>query len=286
MKTINFEQGSQEWLTYRKTRVMASDTPIITGNSPYCSPYELWQRKLDLIPEQEESPAMSRGKALEPVAREKFCKEYKLNMTPIVCESVSHEWLAASLDGISDCGKYLLEIKCNGKKNHDIAIEGKVPESHYLQMQHQMFVSRVQHGFYYSFDGEQGITIEVKYDEKGFTSLIPALYQFWRGLILLEPPALTERDYKDMASNTTWQKLADKYKELDTFIKKKEMEKDEIRRELIQLCSDTNCKGMGIKLLKTITKGRVCYDNIEILKEVDLDQYRKSPTTSWRVYVE
>jgi putative phage-type endonuclease len=288
MKIIPLQQSTKEWHEYRKTRVMASDCPIVLKQSPYpnATPYKLWQRKLGLIPEQEETPAMTRGKELEPIAREMFCRETGLEMTPIVCESDTYEWMAASLDGISNSGKRLLEIKCNGKKNHDLALDGKVPDSHWLQMQQQMFVSGAELGFYYSFDGEKGKTIEVPFDAVAFDSKIPALYEFWRGLILLEAPALTDRDYKDMASDKVWQTLADKYLHLDIDIKSKEKEKDEVRRQLIQLCGDDNCKGNGIKLLKTITRGRIQYDDIEILKEVDLEQHRKPSTTSWRVYIE
>jgi putative phage-type endonuclease len=286
MKVINLQQGSREWLSFRRSKIMASDTPIILGKSPYCSPFTLWQRKLGLTPEQEETPAMRRGKDLEPIARGQFCCQFGIEMTPLVVESDDLPWMAASLDGYSKIDNSILEIKCNGKKNHDIALGGEVPESHWLQMQHQMYVSGVQLGYYYSFDGEEGITIEVKFDPDAFNAIIPALYQFWRGLILLEPPALTEGDYKDMATDTNWQRLANRYTELDQVIKWKEKEKDDVRRQLIQLCGDNNCKGSGIKLLKTLTKGKIPYSEIEEIKAMDLEPHRKDSTTSWRVYVE
>jgi len=288
MKIIQLIQGSNPWILYRKSKVMASEIATILRVNEYETPYQLWQEKLGLIPPKKETPAMTRGKELEPIAREMFRRETGLEMTPIVCESDTHEWMAASLDGLSNSGKLLLEIKCNGKKNHDLALEGKVPDSHWLQMQQQMFVSGAEMGFYYSFDGEKGVTIEVPFDAVAFDSKIPALYEFWRGLILLESPALTDRDYKDMASDKVWQTLADKYLHLDIDIKSKEKEKDEVRRQLIALAGEHNARGGGIKVQKIVSKGKIDYEEILEIYNVIFDEslYRKPPTTSWRVYVE
>ena len=286
MKIIDLVQGSDPWLSYRKSKVMASEVAAILNSSEYETPFQRWQRKLGLSPEQEETPAMRRGKELEPIARKKFCEGWGIHMIPVVGQSDSHEWMAASFDGFSSNDNSILEIKCNGKKNHDIALGGEVPYSHWLQMQQQMYVAEVKQGYYYSFDGMDGITIEVKYDYDFFNRVIPQLYAFWKGLILFEPPALTPRDYKDMGKDQTWRNLSDRYLFLDEDIKRKEEEKDSIRKHLIQLCADSNCKGNGIKILKTIQRGRVDYDRIDLLKQVDLDKYRKDPTASWRIYVE
>lgn len=286
MKIINLTQGSNLWLEFRRSKIMASDCPIILGHSEYCTPFQLFQRKLGLIPEQEETPAMRRGKELEPIARNKFENDCGIMMTPFVIESGSNEWLAASTDGFSFADNSILEIKCNGKKNHDIALGGEVPYTHWLQMQQQMFVAEVNKGYYYSFDGVNGITIEVIYDKDKFESLIPQLYAFWRGLILYDPPALTNRDYKEMGTCTTWKDLSERYVFLDAEIKRKEEEKDRIRKHLIQLCDNDNCRGNGIKLLKTMQRGRIPYAEIQEVKEMDLEKHRKDPTTSWRVYVE
>jgi len=62
--------------------------------------------------------------------------------------------------------------------------------------------------------------------------------------------------------------------------------KEVIRKQLIALAADENCRGNGIRLQKTVTKGRVEYGDIPELKGVNLDPYRKEQTISWRVLVE
>lgn len=285
MKIIQLEQNTPEWLTYRKDKIMASEVPIILGDSPYKSPFQHWQERVGIVPPQKETPAMRRGKELEPVARDKFIQDTSINMVPIVVESDSYPWMGASLDGISDDRKSLLEIKCNNKEKHEQASMGNIPHDHWLQMQHQMYVSNIEMGYYYSFDGVNGVKVKIFFFPK-FVDWIPQLYEFLRGVILLNPPALTDRDYGDMGHSTAWKRLTERYQVLDVDIKRQQEEKDEIRRQLIELCDSQSCKGNGIKLIKTISKGKVMYDTVPELLGVDLDKHRADPITSWRVYVE
>ncbi len=107
MKIIHVEQGSKEWLSWRKTVITATDCPAILGPSPWSTAYKCWQKKLDLIEEQPTNYAMERGKGLEPFIRERFMDKFRINMTPVVVESSEYDFLGASLDGLSDCGKYV-----------------------------------------------------------------------------------------------------------------------------------------------------------------------------------
>lgn len=52
MKIVNFEQGSEEWLTWRKGRLTATDAAALLGKSRYVTPYKAWQRKIGQAPEQ------------------------------------------------------------------------------------------------------------------------------------------------------------------------------------------------------------------------------------------
>lgn len=283
MKIINLKQGSKEWLAYRKLKVMASEAPIVMGLSKYETPYKLWQRKLGLIEDKEKTPAMQRGIDLEPIARDLFNMENQSNFQPIVAECSDNEFLAASLDGYEN-GE-VLEIKCNGEKNHTLALQGVVPPDHYCQMQVQMFVTDSLKGYYYSFDGVNGIKIDVDFDPKYCQTMLPRLRDFYKQLICFEAPALQKGDYKEMDS-MEWKELAENYMLLEQEIKAREEKKDIIRKQLISMAGDTNCSGNGIRLQKTITKGRICYDKLPQLVGVDLDPFRKESTISWRIYMD
>ena len=61
MSIIPLEQGSAKWLEYRKSKVMATDSPILLGSNPWRTPIELWEEKLGLREPQPLNDAMRRG---------------------------------------------------------------------------------------------------------------------------------------------------------------------------------------------------------------------------------
>jgi len=61
-----------DWLEARRQGVTASEIAILMGLSPYSSPYALYHQKLGILPPEDETAAMERGKVLEPYIAEKF----------------------------------------------------------------------------------------------------------------------------------------------------------------------------------------------------------------------
>ena len=286
MKRINVEQGSPEWLGWRKTVITATDCPAIMGSSPWQTGYKCWQRKLGLVEEQKSNAAMERGKELEPIARHAFISETLLRMSPAVVESTDHNFLGASLDGITDEGKYILEIKCGGEKLHQMAERGVIPEYYEHQMQHQLLVTGAEKCYYYSFNGTSGIIIEVFPDPLFAINFLPIAQEFWKGVVYFEPPALTQKDYKDMSDNLSWHEYATMYREINAILKANEDKKDYIRRKLIELCDGESSSGHGVKVCNIATKGRIDYDRIPEIRDLDLNKYRKETTHSWKIMLE
>jgi putative phage-type endonuclease len=286
MKIIKLEQGTPEWLNWRKTVITATDASCIMGNNPWTTPYKCWQRKLGLVEEQKSNDAMERGKRLEPEARAQFIERYDLIMEPQVVESSEYEFLGASLDGITFSGTKILEIKCGGAKLHDMAARGEIPDYYMDQMQHQLLVTGAEMCYYYSYDGKDGICIEVKPDPEFKAKFLPKARAFWKGVAFFEAPPLQDKDMKDMKDNLDWKEYSRLYQETDAQIKALEDKKDFLRKKLIELCADQSCIGGGLKVIKTLVRGRVAYDEIPEIKGVDLDKYRKDSTLSWKILVE
>jgi putative phage-type endonuclease len=285
MKIIDLEQGSPEWLSWRKTVITATDASIIMGNNPWDTPYSCWQRKLGLIEEKASNEAMERGKRLEPKARAQFNEKYDLDMKPAVVESTEFDFLGASLDGMDESGNVILEIKCGGSKLHSMAARGEIPQYYQDQMQHQMLVTGASRCFYYSYDGTNGIPIEVLPDPMFKVQFMPKARDFWKCVALNEAPALQDSDYQDMSDDRIWASVASDYRKISEEIKKFEDLKESYRKQLLRLSGDQNCLGHGVRVMKTIMRGRVDYDAIPELKDLDLDKYRKSSTTSWKILV-
>ena len=285
MKFIELEQGTAAWLAWRKTVITATDCSCILGNNPWSTAYKCWQRKLGLIPEQQSNEAMERGKYLEPEARAQFIAGYGIDMFPVVVESSEFEFLGASLDGISEASNTILEVKCGGYKLHQMASNGQIPQYYLDQMQHQLLVTGASKCFYYSYDGKNGICIEVLPDPEFKDKFLPKAREFWRCIAFNEAPALQDSDYKNMSDEPAWKGYAIEYRRVNEQIKNLEEVKERCRKELLKLCDDQNCLGEGVRVMKTMMRGRVAYDKIPEIKNIDLEKYRKGSTTAWKIMV-
>ena len=285
MKIINLEQGTDAWLSWRKTVITATDCPAILGSSPWSTAYKCWQRKLGLIEEQKTNDAMERGKRLEPIIRDRFIMNYSMNMTPVVVESSEYDFLGASLDGLSDCGKYILEVKTGSHKLLAMARDGIIPQYYNDQMQHQLLVTGAERCYYVVGDdhAENDVVIEVYPDPAFAERFIPVARGFLKCIAFGEPPVLQDSDYKDMSDEPKWRMYAEQYRRLNAEIKSLEEIKESYRKELLDLCGDQNCLGAGVKVIKSVIRGRVDYEAIPEIKGIDLGKYRKSSTTSWKI---
>lgn len=193
MKRLDFIQGSCEWLAWRRTTITATDAGVIMDCNPYCDAMELRLRKLGLIPEKECSAAMTRGQEMEPIARDHYHKNNLDQIfTPAVVESSEYPFLGASLDGITDDEKSILEIKC-GEKSYKMAENGEIPEYYKCQIYHQLICTRAEICYYFCFNGKDGITIEVLPAPDFESHYIPLAEKFWMDLIFKEPEIFKER---------------------------------------------------------------------------------------------
>ena len=159
-------QGSKEWLDMRKNYIGGSDAPVIMNVSPYATPYQRWEQKLDLVTVKESNWAMQRGHNLEDPARLQLEKMTGLFFLPQVKFHAKLPWMMASLDCIDPEGKTMAEIKCPNKDDHAIALSGQVPDHYYPQLQHQLEVCELEMGYYFSFDGTAGVLVKVYRDDK------------------------------------------------------------------------------------------------------------------------
>lgn len=198
MPIIQLEQGSPEWLSYRQRRIMATDTPVILGNNPWVTKFQRWEEKMGIRPGPIMNNAMKRGHELEPIAREKIQEILGIKFTPVVYESDTDPWMAASLDGLSECGKYIIEIKCPFKwhlhGNNDFH---GVPRYYRDQMDHQcMCPPGILANYfctYFPEDTKEPLKItKFEWKDEEFESIkfeiIDQGYEFYMQMCNFEPP--------------------------------------------------------------------------------------------------
>jgi len=175
------EQGSEPWLTWRKSGVGASEIAAVLGISPFKTAHGLWQEKTGAVEGFKGNAATQRGSDLEEVA----CEAYgdvkgntKVNTANTCLTHDSYTFIKASLDGWID-DETIIEIKCPLAKNYE-AMKEEVPAYYIAQMQQQMLVSGARRCVFWVFDPELGgYATMVEADSEYFEIIIKAATDFW-----------------------------------------------------------------------------------------------------------
>lgn len=287
-KTIDLVQGSAEWLTFRKSKIGASDSLSIMNTAPSSwnkNPYTLWESKQSKTHVDFMNENMKRGKELEPYALRAFEIETGYLMTPIVALCLENEFMLASMDGVEIDENVGIEIKCPREKSHEIALHGKIPQHYIPQMQHQMSVLGLEMMYFFSYcpeHEEPTATLKVYRDEEYIKTLIEKESHFYHHHMLKNIAPENIPQIKKIDSQN-WKSLVDEYKKLDAQSKEFELRKNEIKDLLVQISNSENASGHGISLQRIERKGIIPYSSIPQIKDMDLESFRKPSTFSWRI---
>lgn len=289
------EQGTPEWLEWRRTKVTATDLPAILGDSKWDSAFTLWQRKLGFLPPKEVNHAMQRGTFLEDSVRQQINAQADLNFVPKVVVHKELPWATASLDGYAVCkvqGPLTLEIKCPNIRDHQDAQQGKIPPHYKAQVHWQMFCADVENGLYVSHHDGRTISFFVPRDDEYILStLLPAATEFYRCLVEMEAPPKTEDDILQIDS-PEFDHAAREWKaahEMTVFYTAKE---EFFKGKLVALSDDSNVTGGGVTLTRVHRDGSIDYktllddlksENPELYEQFSPEKYRKPQIGYWKV---
>lgn len=283
MKTVIFEQGSKEWHDWRRNGLGASDAPIIMGVSPWKTPYQLWLEKTGQNDDNSTATIwQKRGIELEEKARALYIRETGIHVMPLCAEHDEINWLHASFDGITLSEDMIVEIKCPSHKDHSIALQGKIPDKYYPQLQHQMIVSSCDKAHYYSFDGEEGVLVEVDADVQYQFDLMQKLILFWKNVEQRRPPEIDENEHIYIDSDE-FSIAARKWKEAQRDLEIAKIKEKEAKENLLSHTDDGNCFGAGVRCTRIQRQGNIDYNSIPELANLDLDKYRKPSIGYWKV---
>lgn len=278
----------EDWHEWRSHGLGSSDAPIVLGVSPWSTPYELWEQKTKRVKKDFSNWATDRGNKLEPVARASYEFENSIEAPPTLVVNPEFPFIRASLDGFCAADGIILEIKCPGKADHETALNGRVPEKYYPQLQHQFLAcpeAKVAH--YYSFDGTKGVLVIVGRDEAFIKTLFELETKFWHCIQKDTPPELTEKDFKRI-DDAELEEKALCIEQLQKNLKRISEMVDKLKEELF---SHETVKGRRVQLGDKWRinlchrKGTIDYAKIPELKEIDLEKYRK-PMSSYRLISE
>lgn len=187
MQIFDLDQNGPDWHRWRAQGLGGSDAPTIMNDNNFQCPDELLAVKhgRKVI---RETDAMRRGKEREPIARVKYQQMTGIRCRPVCVVHDEFPWLRASLDGLSEDGQTVLEIKCpTSPGTHYQALANKVPRYYWAQVQHQLAVTGcpVLHFFtYFPNDSlfpveKQCALVKVLPDQAYIQRLIAHEKRFW-----------------------------------------------------------------------------------------------------------
>lgn len=280
---VPIESGSEDWKSWRRTKIGSSDAAAIMGHSPWETPLQCWYGKME-AKEKEITPAMKRGTQLEGVVRDKINEKYNAEYIPLCAQSLIWDFAIASLDGWDENADIaIIEIKCPGESTHRLALEGKIPLHYMDQLQHQMLVTGKKEALYVSYDGEESIAeLIVKADQSYMVDMLLEERTFYERLFSFSPPEPTSKDRQDITDPIALA-AALHFREVAEQIEHLELRKEKLRKELASYVTGNLAKIGDLSVTKVIRRGNVDYSLIPELKGVDVDQYRKPPVESWRI---
>lgn len=278
-------QGSEAWKSFRKDKIGASDVPTIMGVSPWESPREFFRRKVQGI-ELKKNSFMQRGNDLEATVRDKVNWITGRNYQPVVLQSCENPLMIASLDGmyVDKDGVHILEIKCPGKKAHDIARQGLIPEYYVPQVCYQYMISGATSALYASWDGYSDSPVIIDYSpDKGMCEkILKEVEKFIKDCQDLQAPDHQDRDWIHCYDDTLTAQ-AQRYKYLTEAIESYSAERDYIKESLLAKMDHPKTIVAGMKIQKVTRQGAIDYSLIPEIQNIDLDKYRKESTESWRI---
>lgn len=142
-QVVELEQGTQEWLDWRKNGVTATEVASAVTKHNFD---DIVNDKLGLTPPWNPphavKMAMDVGTILEPYARNYASKTLGMAFEPVCVESVELPFMRVSLDGLVEVdGRWHgLEVKCGKSYSTKFAQSGKPCDYVMTQIQYQMLV--------------------------------------------------------------------------------------------------------------------------------------------------
>lgn len=278
-KFVQYEQGSPEWLAYRRKGIGASDIPsIIECDGAYKTKTQLIESKLgrDEIHNDYTKMIFAEGHAIEEIVRTEAESQLGQRFFPCVIESVQNPQFFASLDGMSEDGKRIIEVKST--KKHDFVSmvrSGICPPVYYFQIQWQLMISGLDECTLIVVDKNTGDRhpLIVEREDAMIESLKISAEKFlgeFEGQMLSPKKEIAPNDNDAMMLESVLVNLQDLKQKVEYL----ENLKEEYAQKLLSKYGATKLENEFFKI-QTIEKvGSVNYKQIPELKGVNLDQYR------------
>lgn len=190
------------WLEWRHQGIGSSDASVIMDVSRFKSREELRIEKSNPFTGEDQANSFikERGNKIETLVRAILEDKHQTTYPSMNCTHEGFDFMRASLDGISEDRKTIIEIKLlsvvnpekpnyttEGYKKWEAARAGKVPDEYYPQVQHQLMVTGAERCWFVGLKDikKQDVLydnlaiIEVLPDKGYITTLAKKEFEFW-----------------------------------------------------------------------------------------------------------
>lgn len=279
MRIVELEQGSPQWLSWRKRGVTATEIVAIMGKCPFKSEKDVFQEKMGYGTPIFESEAMKLGKELEPVIRDNL-KRLGFDTVPLCVEDDVQPLFKASLDAYDAKQEVLFEIKVSDR-TYESLTKGIIPENYNLQCQWQYYIVGPKLMFIvaYSPSKQTSIMHPITPNPDLWKEMTSKAHAFWE---MVEAECYIDSRYSPIIDQklTTLFKAYEEAKQMEEFWA---MKKKAALAMIVENSNEQEIECGGYKLSRTVRIGTVDYDAIPELETIDLNQYRKPSTSFWTI---
>ena len=180
---VNLRQNTPKWLEWRSQGIGASDAPAIMGENPWKSADYLLKEKCT-GKTNGLNAAIIRGNQLEPEARKCYERRFGKHVPAACLQSMKHEWMRASVDGLTPDGSTVIEIKCGESVYRKSATTSRVPDYYFGQLQHILAVTGLREiDFWCYLPDLPEVHIIVGRDDGYIKRLLEAEHAFWQRVL-------------------------------------------------------------------------------------------------------
>ncbi|EAI1648511.1 hypothetical protein GS564_07940 [Campylobacter coli] len=265
-KIIDLEQGSVEWLNFRKGKIGASMVASCVGIKGAFNSKEEARDIILGLKEVYQNEAMKKGNDYEALIRARVEFLHSVSITPIVLQSLENEMFIASLDGIDENG-IIYEFKYS-QDEYDFVKKNKKPsDKYYAQVQFGLYISGKEKCIFVAMNKEEEIVeCEVLRDEAYQEWLVKSVKQFILDYIINQ-----KSDYKDLDDNHA-KELTIEIIRLENTIKPIKEKLESLKKELIALANGEKARCLDITIYPQIRttidyKGFLEFAKLEVPRE-------------------
>lgn len=282
---VDIVQGSQEWHAERLKRVTGSQLSSILGINPYVSEHEMWLEKKGRGKPWVDNPAAAHGRKMEPELRRQYEERMGEAYAPTV--ELIDEWGLSSTDGVNKDRTRVLEIKTCGKDVFAKAQNGVIPDYYVSQGAMSLLAISTAKEVEFMFSWKAEVCYVTLHRDDLYIEKVAAIAKDWydRYLVGDEEPPLSDRDYLDLSGDLAFNCAAAEARIIYKEYKQLEKEWKAVKQKLLDSTDGGSARGCGVTITQSTRKGSIDTDRLAEDHGIDLEKYRKPPTTSCRISV-